>query len=331
MSRKPGRPSLQTPFLADQTPRDGSWWRFLLCLPGGLASGAACLLVMIALLVGVFFMLILGHAVDRAAFEQMRDILTSKVIPPTDLAANLSVVCLLAALNMALFGGFVAFGALIYKRRLLSYWTVARRFRWRLLLLGLGFFLIVLGPPLYFTRDLGSAEPSGPMPLMMVADHLAGRLIFVLVTSFALLVAAAAEEVLFRGWLLRHASALVRNPWIGLVLGSLIFSAAHGDFNPDAFLERAVMGMGLCYSTMRLGGVEFPLGIHAGNNILIVLLIEPLKLTPEPSHPWNWIVAPALVAILVGYVALTEFVARLRPLARWAGVEITPPKALEFE
>ncbi|MDB5440200.1 MAG: family intrarane metalloprotease protein [Caulobacteraceae bacterium] len=331
MSRKPGRPPLETPFLADQTPRDASWWRLLLCLPGGLATGVACLVALVAILVAVFFVLILGHAVDRGAFVQMRQILTSKVIPPTDLAANLSVICLLAALNMALFCGFVGFAALIYQRRLLSYWTAARRFRWRLLLLGLGFFLLVLGPPLYFTRDLGSAEPSGPMPMMIVAHDLAGRITFVLITTFALLVAAAAEEVLFRGWLLRHVSAILRNPWIGVVVGSLLFSAAHADFNPDAFLERAVMGMGLCYSAMRLGGVEFPLGIHAGNNILIVLLIEPLKLTPEPPHPWNWIVLPALVSILLGYVALTELVVRWERLARWARVEITPPRALEFE
>jgi hypothetical protein len=102
-----------------------------------------------------------------------------------------------------------------------------------------------------------------------------------------------------------------------LVLSGLLFSAVHFDPNLDAFLVRLAMGVGLAWMTLRLGGIEFSIGAHAANNIMILLFIQPMALKPEPPHgfpPETLVIAPLMLA---GYVALAEIAARWAPLRRW--------------
>jgi hypothetical protein len=112
-----------------------------------------------------------------------------------------------------------------------------------------------------------------------------------------------------------------------VVLTAILFAAAHFDFNPDAFLTRALMGAGFAYMTLRLGGIEFSTGVHAANNMLIVLFLEPLNLQAE--HPA--LSAFSLledITLLVGYFLITEAVVHIPRLRRWAGVrgeELSPP------
>ena len=114
---------------------------------------------------------------------------------------------------------------------------------------------------------------------------------------------------------------------------ALAFSALHFDFNPDSFLTRALMGVGFAYMTLRLGGIEFSTAVHATNNILIILFVAPLSLQlPEQG---TGITAESLIvdlAMIVGYLAITELVARSPRLRRWAGVrssELSPSPALD--
>jgi hypothetical protein len=75
--------------------------------------------------------------------------------------------------------------------------------------------------------------------------------------------------------------------------------------------------------TLRLGGIEFAVGAHAANNILILLFIQPMSLKPDPPHgfpPETLVIAPLMLA---GYVALAEIVARWAPLRRWTRLAAT--------
>jgi membrane protease YdiL (CAAX protease family) len=104
-------------------------------------------------------------------------------------------------------------------------------------------------------------------------------------------VAAAAEEVVFRGWLLKQMGAFTRNPALLIAINGLLFSAIHFDPNLDAFLVRLAMGVGLAWMTLRLGGIEFAIGAHAANNIVILLFIQPMSLKPDTPHgvpPETW-------------------------------------------
>ncbi|MDB5456702.1 MAG: family intrarane metalloprotease protein, partial [Caulobacter sp.] len=97
-------------------------------------------------------------------------------------------------------------------------------------------------------------------------------------------------------------------------------AAIHFDPNVDAFLVRTVMGVGLAYMALRLGGIELAVGAHAANNILILLFLQPMSLTPEPPHAFRPEVIVVAAAMLAAYVALAELVVRWPPLRRWTGV-----------
>jgi hypothetical protein len=217
---------------------------------------------------------------------------------------------------------FVALAATITNRHFQKYVTSAPRVRWRLVLMGLGLAGFALSPLLLAQW----ASAPGPLPMLAIAPDFLGRSAYGL-AALLLIPAAAAEELMFRGWLLRQIAAFTRKP--GMVIGStaVLFSAAHLDFTPDAFLNRALMGAGFAYMTLRLGGIELATGAHAANNLLIVLFIEPLTLQSPGRGDLSAVAWLSDIILLAGYVVITEAVARIAPLRRWAGVrasEVAP-------
>jgi membrane protease YdiL (CAAX protease family) len=204
-------------------------------------------------------------------------------------------------------------------RKLLSYLTVAPRFRWRLLLLGLGLSLLVIGPMLALAQ---LTDPhASPPPLLSLTQSLSGRIVYVVASFVCLIPAAAAEEVVFRGWLLRQSAALTRNPWVLMGINGVLFSAVHGEFAPDPFLTRTLMGAGFVYMTLRLGGVEFSIGAHAANNLLIVLFLQPLTLTSTAPSGFTSESILQDLFLFASYIVMAEVTARWTPLRRWAGVD----------
>lgn len=229
------------------------------------------------------------------------------------------------AANGMLWLTFVALAALIAHHRLRAYLTAATHIRWRLLALGLGLSLLALMPVVVANILTAPANRSLAGAWASIAPN--GLLIAVLSTAL-LIPAAAAEELFFRGWLLRQTAAFTRRPVILIVLTALIFSAIHRDFNPDTFLSRMLMGAGFAYMTLRLGGIEFSAGAHAANNIVVVLFMGPLTLDAPAGGPVfsaGTLITDA--AIVAGYVLMTEAVARVPQLQHWARVqdrEISP-------
>jgi len=300
-------------FLDDLTPTDRRVDRILLTLPVGVI--AALLAALIGGVVVFVAFAIAGGGTDAAG--RLVNLLGQAAVP-LGLTTTAFVLCLLAATNGGMALAFTGVAALLHQRRLLSYFTAAPRFRWRLLLLGLGLFAVVIGPVLLVSAALDPKAPGAP--ILAVSSDFGPRLAYAALVVSLLLVAAAAEELVFRGWLLKVTGAFVRDPRIVLVLSGVLFSAIHLDPNMDAFLVRLAMGMGLAWMTLRLGGTEFAIGAHAANNILILLFIQPMSLKPEPPHafpPEILIVAPLMLA---GYVAMAEIVARWEPLRRWGRV-----------
>ena len=215
---------------------------------------------------------------------------------------------------------FVALAAILAGHPFHHYLTVAAKVRWRLLGLGIGLAALAMSPLVILDRLTTSG--AAPIPILHIAPDWPGKLAYGL-SALLLIPAAAAEELMFRGWLLRQTAAFTRRPGVLLIFTALLFSAAHFDFTPDAFLTRALMGAGFAYMTLRLGGIEFSTGAHAANNILIVLLIEPLTLSPTADV--TSLSSGALledVLLVAGYVAITEAVARVAVLRRLAGVRL---------
>jgi len=308
-------------FLAGLGEKDREPLRLIGAIVGGLilavvAAVASWVLVMVG------YTLILGEG--AAGLAGMGRATQALVDPAqTGLTVTLARLSLTSLVDGGFLLVFTAFAAAVGREPLHRSITAAPRVRYRLLIVGLGLACIALTPIIVAERVFGGETT---LPILAVSPSWGGRALYA-GASLLLIPAAAAEELVFRGWLLRRVAAFAPPPGILVVLTAILFAAAHFDFNPDAFLTRALMGAGFAYMTLRLGGIEFSSGVHAANNMLIVLFLEPLNLQAE--HPA--LSAFSLledITLLVGYFLITEAVVHVPLLRRWAGVrraELSPP------
>lgn len=121
---------------------------------------------------------------------------------------------------------------------------------------------------------------------------------------------AAAEEYVFRGWLLQAFGAFLSNPWPGILLSAAGFTAVHAYIDwgiVDVFAFGALMG----WLAVRTGGLEAAIALHVANNVLAFgvsgadgSLSEALK---QGSVPWQTlagtVVQLGLYAIVVTVMA----------------------------
>lgn len=77
---------------------------------------------------------------------------------------------------------------------------------------------------------------------------------------------AAAEEYMFRGWVIQAFGAYLRNPWPGILLGAGAFAALHGYTDWGIAY---VFGFGVLMGWLAIltGGLEAPIALHATNNV----------------------------------------------------------------
>jgi hypothetical protein len=308
-------------FIADLTPREKSLWRALATVVAGIVSGfiiglavGAVALFLVAAAVGVF-----NGGIDGLPHR------ISEVVQANGATMTSAIVILVlaTATNCPMAATFLGIAALISGRRIMRYITMAPKFRWRLTLLGLGLSCLALAPVVI----LGEMnDPHAQAAPILALAHTAPERLLYAAACLLLIPAAAAEEVVFRGWLLRETAALSRNPIFLMAVNGVLFSAVHGEFAPDPFLTRALMGAGFVYMTLRLRGVEFSIGAHAANNLLIVLFIQPISLTSTPSTGISGASVFQDVFLFLSYVAMTELTMRWAPLRRWSGAELGAQK-----
>ena len=104
-------------------------------------------------------------------------------------------------------------------------------------------------------------------------------LILLIITILFIPLQASFEEYLFRGYLMQGFGGVFGNRWMPLLITSLLFGLLHF-WNPEVselgtiFLFHYVFtGLFLGLLTIMDDGMELSLGFHAGNNVLISLLI----------------------------------------------------------
>lgn len=150
-----------------------------------------------------------------------------------------------------------------------------------------------------------------------------------LVSSATLfIVAALAEEALFRGYPLQTL-ARARLAWLGILLTSLPFAAAHLD-NPNSVLlgniNTALAGVWLAVAYLRTRSLWFPLGVHWAWNwalgSLFGLPVSGMSFTQNTllrgsDHGPAWLTGGAYgieggIACTVALVASTLFIWRTR-------------------
>ena len=125
--------------------------------------------------------------------------------------------------------------------------------------------------------------PADPAPILNSAYSVESRLFYAAAAALGLFFAAAAEEVVFRGVLLRVTGGFTRSLTILCLFNAIVFSAIHLDPDPVAFVARAMSALIWTWAALRLGGLEFAIGAHWAGNLVIALLGEPISTEPSPG------------------------------------------------
>jgi hypothetical protein len=152
---------------------------------------------------------------------------------------------------------------------------------------------------------------------------------------------AAAEEYVFRGWLLqgigactlenlkgkvgRAFSVVFRTPWPGILIGAALFTSLHG-YTGWGILDIFFFGALAAWMTVRTGGLEAAIALHVFNNLMAFLLPAAIgELDMEQGDvPWQYVVADIVPMVL--FAAGVLLLARRRRLPTvTASVPASPP------
>ncbi|SNS56677.1 Membrane protease YdiL, CAAX protease family [Actinomadura meyerae] len=301
------------------------WWRPLVGAISILVVGMAGMLgLMIAGM--VVQLAATGDAPDPAAAEGDSIFGNSTA----DVAFNLAALALFLP---------VVFGAawLVQRRRPGTVSSVAGRLRWRWMLvccgLAIAFCVVSYGTSIVAAIMMDD-QSGGDEHWVGWGEFLLPAILIVLLVPFQ----AAAEEYVFRGWLLQAVgactlenarsrigqvfSAVFRTPWPGIVLGSALFTAGHG-YTSWGILDIFLFGAIAAWLTVRTGGLECGIALHVFNNLMAFLLPAAVgKLDMEQgSVPWQVVLADVIPMVL--YAAVVVLLARrMRIQRRTAGDEV---------
>ncbi|AYG95013.1 CPBP family intramembrane metalloprotease [Brevundimonas naejangsanensis] len=220
-----------------------------------------------------------------------------------------SIRTLIFAVAMGLVSiSFLAAACLTWRAPLGQFLWPGRRFD--LQLFGVGILLMTAIQILWipFTLRMGG-EWRPPVFDPYYVGHT--RILYAAAMTGALLIAAAAEEVIFRGVVLRVSGLITRRALVLCLMNGLMFSAIHLDPDPVSFLQRTLAGMGWTWAALRVGGLEFAIGSHFANNLFLALIWSPMS-TVTQAQEVSWVVlAPELATIAI-VVTVVEVLARRR-------------------
>ncbi|MFJ3822050.1 CPBP family intramembrane glutamic endopeptidase [Streptomyces nodosus] len=134
---------------------------------------------------------------------------------------------------------------------------------------------------------------------------------------------AAAEEYVFRGWLLQAAGSFLRFPWLAVLPQAVLFAAAHGWGTAWGFADLVFFGLVAGWLTIRTGGLEASIALHVMNNLLAFGLsaafVDGLA-SDETAADAPWQLAVADMSTVAVYAAIVLWLARRR-----APLNMSPP------
>jgi membrane protease YdiL (CAAX protease family) len=141
--------------------------------------------------------------------------------------------------------------------------------------LGVGLFVLLFagtGLLELLLRSAGVPAPATPRPQFLTARGPAELGLALLLVA----VVAAAEEIIFRGYLILRFSAVTRRPALAALLSAIIFSLGHGYEGATGVITVGVMGLGLALVYLWRGTLLAPIVMHFlqdfGGIVLLPLL-----------------------------------------------------------
>lgn len=277
------------PFLQAVTERDRRWPRV-----AAMAAATPAAVMLLSLV----FAIVLGTLTGGAMFEDTGG-------PRLQRSA---IYVLQLGIGLGAMGLAVLLAArYVFGRPIATWLTAAPRFRWRLLLVGAA--LTVVGVGVLMVADLVLNPHEFQMPIFDPGAGLGLKAFYALAVVAGLLVAATAEEAVFRGYLLQQTAAFTRNVWVLIVVNAAAFALAHLEFDPGAMAARALAGAAFAWAALRLGGLEFAIGAHVATNLMIAFFQAPM-LPDDPEVTGG--LDETLIEVLLAFymVAVVELVRR---------------------
>lgn len=158
--------------------------------------------------------------------------------------------------------------------------------------------------------ESGSGFPGWPVFLLSLAVILA-------LVPFQ----AAAEEYVFRGWLVQVIGRVARSPWPAVVVASLLFALAHGFGELSGFVLLLYSALWWGWLVIRTGGLEAVIVMHVANNLLAFGLAagfgELASTENAADAPWEAMVAELVFAplycLIVARIAGRRGIERVSP------------------
>lgn len=221
----------------------------------------------------------------------------------------------LTMIGLAIMIPVIILAVLITGPRPVGYLTsVEGRMRWRWLgrtsVLAFAVYGVVLSTALAVSAWVDPGSVRSP-------DAVDGRVVLLLVLVLLLTpFQAAAEEYVFRGYLLQLVGSWSRFATIPILVSVPVFAAGH-DYNVWGLVDVGIFGLTAAYLTVRTGGLEAGIAAHTANNV-VLLVVEALGMidTSEGGGPIDLIptiVTSVLIVWLVQRSATRLRIARTRP------------------
>lgn len=184
----------------------------------------------------------------------------------------LNVAVLLGIVLVA--GPAVALAAWVVQRRPVgSVSSVNGRLRWRWLVscLGLAVPTILVSLSVLYSLPPPGGAVVGSSPGI---SWVGWRRFLIAAAVLVMLVPmqSAAEEYVFRGWVIQTAGAYLRSPWVGIMAGAVLFALAHGLGTAWGFADLLLFGILSGWLAVRTGGLEAGIALHTVNNLVAFLL-----------------------------------------------------------
>lgn len=208
--------------------------------------------------------------------------------------------------------------------------SVAFRIRWRWMLWCAipATVITVVSTSLSFLPLLWDPAAIVPVPV----DP--GRLVVLVVMIIVLVpLQSAAEEYVFRGFIMQAIGAWARPVWVALIVSTVLFTIGHTQYEVWGALSVGVMGLGFAVVTWRTGGLEAAIALHTINNVIAFLLLSSgaLGTTQMGSEGSTWLAPVTQLIFTVAYVfwvdrmATKQGVDRTRALSAARPAEVVNP------
>lgn len=281
--------------------RRRQWWTPLLTGLVGVAIYAA----MLAVVMGAVIVAALVNADVQARLLALGTDIRFDMTDPVGTAFILSTIVLMLP-------AYVLASLIVNGRRVGFVSSAAGRLRWGWLALCTGA-AVVVAVGLTLLTNLLPSEAAGASDVVAPADNPA------LWATFAVLILmvplqAAAEEYVFRGYLMQAIGRWLRHPAFAILLPVPLFVLGHL-YDPLGQASVAVFAVAAGWLTWRTGGLEAAIALHVVNNLLAFLLaLAGLSDVNESSPGWiSFLFSTLLVGV---YVAAVEWLTRRRALPR---------------